>query len=191
MEERRMLDKDGPLYVGARAVAVPARTGTAHEPTTRRRMVAADHESFTLDDGHTHERLSAAVWTRRYSLDVGTPLVRQARSEGAAPFGQLWRTAVDPAPRTPQEIAGLTQSVGPGCPTGEHGACPRYRPVLVRAGTAERRSGHHGGDPTGRDDVEAILPALDRLDPGHRNLPGQVFSRVLREHRHPAQEAHP
>ena len=99
-----MLNKDGAVYVGARAVVIPARTGTTREPTTRQVVVASDHKSFTLDDGHTYHRLSGAVWSKRYSVDIGTLKVRQAYTEGAALFASLWRSATDPAPRTAEEI---------------------------------------------------------------------------------------
>lgn len=105
MDERRRLNQGGAVYTGARAVVVPARTGTTGEPTTRRVVVAADRKSFTLDDGQVYERLSGALWSQRYSLDIGTLLVRQACTEGAALFDSLWRSATDPSPRTAAEIA--------------------------------------------------------------------------------------
>lgn len=250
-----MLNKDGAVYVGARAVVIPARTGTTREPTTRQVVVASDHRSFTLDDGHTYHRLSGTVWSKRYSVDIGTLKVRQAYTEGAALFGSLWRSATDPAPRTadeiraaqeqfliealrvrhrippwaradfhydvarvrtalaglatdfaripeeklwavlehyrrtPEEVAGLNQPVGPDCLTTEHGTCERCRPLLVWAWAAERRWSHHGGDPSVHYDVEAILAALERVDPEHRDTPGRVLSRILDEHHRPGPEA--
>ncbi len=250
-----MLNKDGAVYVGARAVVIPARTGSTGEPTTRQVVVAADHRSFTLDDGHTYERLSGTIWGKRYSVDLGTLRVRQACTEGAGLFESLWRSATDPASRTPEkiaeaqeqflvealrarhriapwarpdfsydvarartalaalaadfaripearlwavlehhrrtdaEIAGLSQPVGPECLTTEHGTCRTCRPVLVWAWVAERRWSHHGGDPAVRYDVEAILAALERIDPEHRNTPGKVLSRVLDEHHRSAPTA--
>lgn len=100
-----MLNKGGSVYVGARAVVIPARTGSTGEPTTRRVVVSADQKSFTLDDGQAYHRLSGALWSKRYSLDIGTLLVRQAYTEGAALFDSLWRSATEPAPRTAAEIA--------------------------------------------------------------------------------------
>ncbi|MFF0945959.1 hypothetical protein ACFYE2_17290 [Kocuria sp. CPCC 205300] len=248
MEARRMLNQDGAVYIGARAVAIPAHTGTTGEPTTRQVVVASDHKSFTLDDGHTYDRLSGTVWAKRYSVDIGTLLVRQAYTEGAELFESLWRSATDPAPRAPEEIAagqeqfliealrarhriapwgrpdfsydlarardalagmatdfaqipeeklwavlehyrrtdaeiaGLSQPVGPDCLTTAHGTCGRCRPVLVWAWIAERRWTHHDGSPAVTYDVPAILAALERIDPDHRNTPGQVLSRVLDEH---------
>ena len=86
MDERRKLNQGGAVYPGARAVVIPARTGATGEPTTRRVVVAADRRSFTLDDGQVYERLSGALWSQRRSPDVGTLLVRQACTEGAALF---------------------------------------------------------------------------------------------------------
>lgn len=100
-----MLNQDGAVYVGARAVVIPAHTGTTGAPSTRQVVVASDHKSFTLDDGHTYERLSGTVWAKRYSVDIGTLQVRQAYTEGAGLFESLWRSATDPAPRAPEEIA--------------------------------------------------------------------------------------
>ncbi|MEX5295241.1 hypothetical protein QYM41_08165 [Kocuria sp. CPCC 205268] len=236
------------MYAGARAVVIPARTGTTGEPTTRRVVVAADRRSFTLDDGQVYDRLSGALWSQRYSVDLGTLLVRQAYTEGAALFEGLWRSAVDPAPRTaaevasaqeqvvveelrahhrippwsrpdfyydvarardvlaglstdvtripdekfwavlehhrrtPAEIAGLNQPVGPDCLTAEHGTCRLCRPVHVWAWVAERRWSHHGGDPSVSYDVGAILALLERIDPDYRHTPGRVLTRVLDEH---------
>lgn len=250
MEARRKLNQDGAVYVGARAVVIPAHTGTTGSPTTRQAVVASDHKNFTLDDGHTYERLSGTVWAKRYSLDIGTLRVRQAYTEGADLFESLWRSATDPKPRTPEEIAqeqeqfliaalrahhrippwgradfsydvtrarkalatlatdfaripeeklwgvleryrrtpeeiaGLSQPVGPDCLTTGHGTCGRCRPVLVWAWVAERRFSHHHGDPAVAYDVEAILAVLERIDPDHRATPGQVLSQALEEHHH-------
>jgi hypothetical protein len=246
-----MLNRDGAVYVGARAVVIPAHTGTTGAPTTRQVVVACDHKSFTVDDGHTYERLSGAVWAKRYSVDIGTLRVRQAYTEGAGLFESLWRSAIDPAPRTPEEIAaaqeqflietlrahhrippwgrpdfsydlarargvlvgmatdfaripeeklwgvlehyrrtdaeiaGLSQPVGPDCLTTDHGTCGRCRSVLVWAWIAERRFSHHDGDRSVAYDVPAILAALERIDPDHRNTDGQVLSQVLEEHHRP------
>lgn len=250
MDERRMLNKGGSVYAGARAVVIPARTGSTGQPTTRQVVVSSDQRSFTLDDGQVYHRLSGAVWSKRYSPDIGTLLVRQAYTEGAALFDSLWRSAIDPAPRTaaeiaqeqdkvltealrvhhrvppwsradfyydvtrsremltdlsadltqipeekfwavvehhrrtPAEIAGLNQPVGPDCLTPEHGSCRRCRPVHVWAWIAERRWSHHGGDPSVVYDVEAILTALERIDPGYQHAPGRVLARILDEHHH-------
>ncbi|WP_186815612.1 hypothetical protein [Kocuria turfanensis] len=248
MDERRMLNKGGAVYVGARAVVIPARSGSSGEPTTRRVVVSSDRRSFTLDDGQVYHRLSGALWSKRYSLDIGTLLVRQAYTEGAGLFDSLWRSATDPAPRTvaeiaydqdrvitealrahhrippwsradfyydvarsrealaelsedfakipdekfwsvverhrrtPEEISGLNQPVGPDCLTTEHGTCDRCRPVHVWAWVAERRWTHHGGDPAEVYDVAALLAALERLDPAHQHTPGAVLSGILDEH---------
>jgi hypothetical protein len=257
VDERRRLNQGGAVYPGARAVVIPARTGATGEPTTRRVVVAADRRSFTLDDGQVYERLSGALWSQRRSPDVGTLLVRQACTEGAALFDGLWRSAADPSPRTaaeiaeaqeaavvealrarhrvppwsrpdfyydvvrarealaglssdlsripderfwavverhrrtPAEIAGLNQPVGPDCLTAEHGTCRRCRPVHVWAWVAERRWSHHGGDPSVVYDVEAIVAVLERIDPGYRHTPGRVLTRVLDEHHRPEQGATP
>lgn len=243
-----MLNKGGSVYVGARAVVIPARTGSTGEPTTRRVVVAVDRRSFTLDDGQVYHRLSGALWSKRCSPDIGTLLVRQAHTEGAALFDSLWRSATDPGPRTeaeiaqeqdqvitealrachrilpwsradfyydlarsrealaclsadfaripdekfwavleryrrtPDEIAGLNQPVGPDCLTAGHGTCRQCRPVHVWAWVAERRWSHHGGNPSATYDVEAILATLERLDPGCQHTPGKVLSQVLDEH---------
>jgi hypothetical protein len=248
VEERRILNKDGAVYAGARAVVIPARSGSTGELTTRRVVVSADQRSFTLDDGQTYHRISGALWSKRYSVDIGTLLVRQAYTEGAVLFDSLWRSAVDPAPRTateiahdqeyaitealrvhhrippwsradfyydvarardelsglsedfaripdekfwavverfrrtPEEISGLNQPVGPDCLTAEHGACRRCRPVHVWAWVAERRWSVHDGDPAALYDVDALLAALERLDPGYQYNPGTVLSRALDEH---------
>jgi hypothetical protein len=248
VDERRRLNQGGAVYTGARAVVIPARTGATGAPTTRRVVVAADRKSFTLDDGQVYERLSGALWSQRFSPDIGTLLVRQACTEGAALFESLWRSAADTSPRTaaeiadaqeqavvealhaqhrvppwsrpdfyydvarareslaglssdftripdekfwavvehhrrtPAEIAGLNQQVGPDCLTAEHGTCPRCRPVHVWAWVAERRWSHHGGDPSVVYDVGAILAALERIDPGYQHTPGRVLTRVLDEH---------
>jgi hypothetical protein len=85
-------------------VVIPARTGTTGEPTTRQVVVASDHRSFTLDDGHAYEWLSGTVWAKRYSVDIGTMRIRQSHTEGVGLFVSLWRSATDPGPRTPEKI---------------------------------------------------------------------------------------
>jgi hypothetical protein len=56
---------------------------------------------------------------------------------------------------------------------------------LVWAWAAERRWTHHDGDRSVTYDVPAILAALERFDPDHRNTPGRVLTRLLDEHHRP------
>jgi len=48
----------------------------------------------------------------------------------------------------------------------------------VWAWAAERRWSHHGGDPSFRYDVPALLAVLGQLDPGHVHVPGELLTRL-------------
>ncbi|MFI7481902.1 hypothetical protein ACH9EU_05745 [Kocuria sp. M1R5S2] len=254
MDERQMLNKDGATYVGARAVAVPARVGTTGARPTRQRVVGQDRDRFFLDDGHAYCRLTGVVWEQRSSPDRGTTRVRNAYTDGSDLFAGLWKSALEPerttvresarlrdedvvaavradrrvppwsradfyydidrirravdaleadcpgaghdgfwavvdAHRRPaEEIAGLTQPVGPECLTAGHGVCHECRPVHVWARIAEHRRTRHGGDPSARYDAEAIIAALDRIDPDVSRIPLEIVTRVLDAHCRPGDQ---
>lgn len=61
-------------------MVIPAHTGTTGEPSTCQVVVASDQKSFILDEGHTYERFSGAVWATCYSVDIGTLRVRQGQA---------------------------------------------------------------------------------------------------------------
>ena len=105
------------------------------------------------------------------------------------PEEELW-AVLEHYRRTPEEIAGLSQPVGPDCLTTGHDSCLRCRPVLVWAWVAERRFSHHDGDPSVAYDVPAILAVLERIDPDHRYTSGRVLSQVLDEHHQPGPGGH-
>lgn len=169
MDQRLMLNKDGATFVGARAVVVPANMGTTGERPTRQTVVGQDRERFTLDDGRAYCRLTGVVWEKRYSVDRGTTLVRNAYTEGSVLFDSLWKSAADPTAPTAEALAATQEA------------------VIADAVRAHRRV-----PPWARTDfyydVHRARRALEAVDEDFGRIPAAQFWAILDRHRRPQAE---